>query len=77
MPITAEEVTRIPLGDDSASQFKYPYALIYRADLHQRAARRLPAQSDLITLRRLAEGRRRRRDAAPASRSRTEERQDL
>src|ERR1700750_3394284 len=33
--MTAEEVTRIPLGDAFLSKFKYPYGLIYRADLHR------------------------------------------
>ncbi len=32
--VTAEEVTRITLGEDFRERFKYPYALIHRADLH-------------------------------------------
>ncbi len=32
--ITAEEVTRIPLGEAFRKKFKQPYALIHRADLH-------------------------------------------
>jgi 2-polyprenyl-6-methoxyphenol hydroxylase-like FAD-dependent oxidoreductase len=32
--ITGEEVTRIPLGDAFRKKFRYPYALIHRADLH-------------------------------------------
>jgi salicylate hydroxylase len=33
--ITAQEVTRIPLGDAFRKRFNYPYALIHRADLHK------------------------------------------
>ncbi len=33
--VTAEEVTRIPLGDAFRDRFHYPYALIHRADLHK------------------------------------------
>jgi salicylate hydroxylase len=32
--ITAEEVTRIPLGEKFLGRFRYPYALIHRADIH-------------------------------------------
>ena len=32
--ITAEEVTRIPLGEKFRDRFRYPYALIHRADIH-------------------------------------------
>lgn len=32
--ITAEEITRIPLGEKFRGRFRYPYALIHRADLH-------------------------------------------
>jgi salicylate hydroxylase len=32
---TAEEVTRIPLGDAFRKKFKNPYAVIHRADLHK------------------------------------------
>src|SRR6185437_3453459 len=46
---TAEEVTRIPLGDAFRKKFKNPYAVIHRADLHTVL---LDAcnQSDLIRL---------------------------
>lgn len=33
--ITGEEVTSIPLNDAFLTRFKYPYALIHRADLHR------------------------------------------
>ncbi|HUB95514.1 MAG TPA: 3-hydroxybenzoate 6-monooxygenase [Stellaceae bacterium] len=33
--VTAKEVTRITLGDDFRAAFRFPYALIHRADLHQ------------------------------------------
>jgi 2-polyprenyl-6-methoxyphenol hydroxylase-like FAD-dependent oxidoreductase len=33
--VTAEEVTRIPLGETFRKKFKHPYALIHRADLHK------------------------------------------
>jgi 2-polyprenyl-6-methoxyphenol hydroxylase-like FAD-dependent oxidoreductase len=33
--VTAEEVTRIPLGEAFRRKFKHPYALIHRADLHK------------------------------------------
>ena len=33
--ITGQEVTRIGLGDDFLAKFKFPYAVIHRADLHQ------------------------------------------
>jgi 3-hydroxybenzoate 6-monooxygenase len=33
--ITGKEVTRITLGDDFRAKFKFPYAVIHRADLHQ------------------------------------------
>jgi 3-hydroxybenzoate 6-monooxygenase len=33
--ISGEEITRIPLGDAFRKKFKYPYALIHRADLHK------------------------------------------
>jgi salicylate hydroxylase len=48
--ITGEEVTRIVLGDEFLARFKYPYAVIHRADLHRAllaACQRLP---DLINL---------------------------
>jgi salicylate hydroxylase len=48
--ITGEEVTRIVLGEQFLARFKYPYAVIHRADLHRAllaACRRAP---DLITL---------------------------
>ena len=48
--ITGEEVTRIVLGEEFLARFKYPYAVIHRADLHRAllaACRRVP---DLITL---------------------------
>jgi 2-polyprenyl-6-methoxyphenol hydroxylase-like FAD-dependent oxidoreductase len=32
--ITAEEITRIPLGEKFRDRFRYPYALIHRADIH-------------------------------------------
>jgi salicylate hydroxylase len=32
--ITAEEITRIPLGKKFRDRFRYPYALIHRADIH-------------------------------------------
>jgi salicylate hydroxylase len=33
---TGEDVTRIPMGSDAFRQrYAYPYAVIYRADLHQ------------------------------------------
>jgi 3-hydroxybenzoate 6-monooxygenase len=32
--ITAEEVTRISLGEKFRDRFRYPYALIHRADIH-------------------------------------------
>ncbi len=32
--ITGEEVTRIPLGEKFLGRFRYPYALIHRADIH-------------------------------------------
>jgi 3-hydroxybenzoate 6-monooxygenase len=47
--ITAEEVTRIPLGEKFRNRFRYPYALIHRADIHAvllQACRSLP----MITL---------------------------
>jgi 3-hydroxybenzoate 6-monooxygenase len=47
--VTAQEVTRIPLGDAFRKRFDYPYALIHRADLHKvflQACRK----SDLIKL---------------------------
>lgn len=33
--VTGQEVTRIALGDEFRGKFKYPYALIHRADLHR------------------------------------------
>jgi len=33
--VTAAEVTRITIGKDFLDHFKFPYALIHRADLHQ------------------------------------------
>jgi 2-polyprenyl-6-methoxyphenol hydroxylase-like FAD-dependent oxidoreductase len=33
--ISGEEVARIPVGDRFLERFRYPYALIHRADLHQ------------------------------------------
>jgi len=33
--VTATEVTRITLGEDFRAAFKFPYAVIHRADLHQ------------------------------------------
>src|ERR1700733_14060305 len=33
--VTAQEVTRITLGPDFRAAFKFPYALIHPADLHQ------------------------------------------
>ena len=33
--ITGKEVTRITLGNDFRAKFKFPYAVIHRADLHQ------------------------------------------
>jgi 3-hydroxybenzoate 6-monooxygenase len=33
--VTGKEVTRITLGDDFLEKFKFPYAVIHRADLHQ------------------------------------------
>jgi 2-polyprenyl-6-methoxyphenol hydroxylase-like FAD-dependent oxidoreductase len=32
--VTAEEITRIPVGRPFRERFQYPYALIHRADLH-------------------------------------------
>lgn len=32
--VTAEEITRIPVGKPFSERFQYPYALIHRADLH-------------------------------------------
>lgn len=33
--VSAEEVTRIPVGADFRARFGYPYALVHRADLHR------------------------------------------
>ena len=47
--ITAEEITRISLGENFRGRFRYPYALIHRADIHSvllQACRSAP----LITL---------------------------
>ncbi len=33
--VTGQEVTRISLGEEFLARFKYPYALIHRADLHR------------------------------------------
>jgi len=32
--VTAQEITRIPVGKPFSERFQYPYALIHRADLH-------------------------------------------
>jgi 3-hydroxybenzoate 6-monooxygenase len=47
--VTAEEVTRINIGKDFLDHFKFPYALIHRADLHQ-AILEACRQSDMIEL---------------------------
>lgn len=47
--VTGEEVMRVPLGDTFRARYKYPYAVIYRVDLHHellQACRR----SSLISL---------------------------
>ncbi len=33
--VTAQEIVRIPVGEDFRKRFHYPYALIHRADLHR------------------------------------------
>ena len=33
--VTAQEVTRVPLGQDFLDRFSHPYAVIHRADLHR------------------------------------------
>lgn len=33
--VSAEEVTRIPVGEEFQARFGYPYALVHRADLHR------------------------------------------
>ena len=33
--VTAQEVTRIPVGQEFRDRFGYPYGLVHRADLHQ------------------------------------------
>ncbi len=33
--VSAEDITRIPVGDDFRARFGYPYALVHRADLHR------------------------------------------
>src|SRR5262245_4468778 len=33
--VTGQEVTRIALGEEFLVRFKYPYAVIHRADLHR------------------------------------------
>jgi 2-polyprenyl-6-methoxyphenol hydroxylase-like FAD-dependent oxidoreductase len=47
--ITAEEITRIPLGEKFLGRFRYPYALIHRADIHS-VLLRACGSSPLITL---------------------------
>jgi 2-polyprenyl-6-methoxyphenol hydroxylase-like FAD-dependent oxidoreductase len=47
--ITAEEVTSIKLGPEFDRKFRYPYGLIYRADLH-RVLLDACSASDLVTL---------------------------
>ena len=42
---TGKEVTRVPTGASFRARFKYPYIIIHRIDLHNVAARRLPARS--------------------------------
>lgn len=32
--VSAEEITRIPTGEEFLKRFKYPYSLVHRADLH-------------------------------------------
>ena len=48
--ITGEEVTRISLGDAFLKRFKYPYAVIHRADLHRALLAACQRQPELITL---------------------------
>lgn len=33
--VSADEITRIPVGQDFRDRFKFPYALVHRADLHR------------------------------------------
>jgi len=47
--VTAKEVTRLPLDDKFLKRFKYPYAVIHRADLH-RALYEACLRAPLITL---------------------------
>lgn len=47
--ITGEEVVSIPLDDEFLSRFRYPYALIHRADLHFTILDEC-RKSDLITI---------------------------
>jgi 2-polyprenyl-6-methoxyphenol hydroxylase-like FAD-dependent oxidoreductase len=48
--VSAEEVTRIPITADFQARFKYPYALVHRADLH-RALLDACASNPAVTLR--------------------------
>ena len=48
--ITAEVVTRIDLDERFLARFKYPYAVIHRADLHRALLEACRDYPDLITL---------------------------
>ena len=48
--LTGKEVTRVPTGPSFRARFKHPYIIIHRIDLHNVAARRLPAQIHWSTL---------------------------
>ena len=47
--ITAEVVTRIDLDQRFLDRFKYPYAVIHRADLHRALLEACQEQGDFIT----------------------------
>ncbi len=48
--ITGEKVTEVKLDDSFRKRFKYPYAVIHRADLHRVLLAECRQMSDLITL---------------------------
>ena len=45
--VSAQEVTRIPVGDDFRARFGQPYALIHRADLHRALLDRCTADPNI------------------------------